>query len=112
MAEQLALEQVFGNGSAVDGNERTTAPARPSMNRARDQLLADSAFAGDEHCGLVVGDLRDRPKDVLHLGALREEIFESMLLSNFLAERPIFATEHFALLCFLQSEHDFVVLER
>ena len=47
VAEQLRLEQRFGQAGAVDGDE-VVALARPvGVNRPRDELLADAALAGD-----------------------------------------------------------------
>ncbi len=61
--EELALEQVLRDGAAVDRDERAAAAAAAPVNRARDELFADAALAGDEHRGLVVGDLRDGLED-------------------------------------------------
>ena len=47
MAEQLAVGQLARRGGAVVGQERRRAARRADMNRARDQLLAGAALAGD-----------------------------------------------------------------
>ena len=57
--EQLAFHQRFRHGGAVDGNKRTTAPMAELMNRASDQFLAGSAFAGDQNGGFAGRNLAD-----------------------------------------------------
>src|SRR5690606_14608997 len=46
--EELALEQVLGDGAAVDRDEGPRPARRPGVERAGDELLADAALAGDE----------------------------------------------------------------
>ena len=45
VAEQLALQQRFGDGGAVDGQERRGGPAAVVVQGAGDQLLAGAALA-------------------------------------------------------------------
>ena len=40
------------------------------MNRARDQLLADAAFAADQHGDVAVGHLLDDERDLAHRRAV------------------------------------------
>ena len=47
VAEQLALEQRRRHRGAVDGDERLIAARRQVVKRARDELLAGAALAGD-----------------------------------------------------------------
>jgi hypothetical protein len=49
VAEQLALGNRDRQRGAVHMNERLVAPPRSRVDMMRDQLLADSRFAGDEH---------------------------------------------------------------
>ena len=56
IAEQLALYQVFGKSGAVDVDPRAAAPVRGLVNRAGDEFLAGSRFAGDEYALGVGGD--------------------------------------------------------
>ena len=48
VAEQLGFEQRFGNGAAVDGDERLRGGAGLLMNGARDHLLAGAGLAVDQ----------------------------------------------------------------
>src|SRR6202044_995947 len=47
--EKLAFEQSFGNGSAIDLDEGTLGALGMLVDRARDEILANPAFAADEH---------------------------------------------------------------
>src|SRR3546814_11412083 len=48
MAEELALQQVFRDGRAVDRDEGTLGARAELVQRAGEQLLSSSAFADDE----------------------------------------------------------------
>ena len=65
MAEQLAFQQRLGQGGAVEADERPFLPRAGVVHGAGDQLLADAAFAADQHgrpAGGGAGDL------LLHVG--------------------------------------------
>ena len=66
VAEQLRLEQVLGDGAAVDGDERALGARRAAVELARDQLLAGAGLAGDEHRDVGGRDLLDLAEDLLH----------------------------------------------
>ena len=51
-AEELALDQVVGDGGAVDGHERARRTGADAVQRLRQHLLAHAAFAQEEHGGL------------------------------------------------------------
>jgi hypothetical protein len=63
VAEQLALEQVGGYRAAVERDERLALARAEIVDRARDQLLAGAALAGDQHRGVAVGDAVDELAD-------------------------------------------------
>src|SRR5216684_4236411 len=54
--KELALKQFAGNGSAVDLDQRTYTARTALMDRARDQLLADSGFPKNQHRGVGRSD--------------------------------------------------------
>ncbi len=60
VAEELGLEQRFGQAGAVDGDHGAGGTRAPLMDRVRDELLADAALAGDQ-------DLRIGARDALDL---------------------------------------------
>ena len=66
VAEQLGLEQRFGQRAAVDGHERPARAVAVLMNRARDQLLAGAALADDQHRGVGRGGVRNLLVDAGH----------------------------------------------
>ena len=49
MTEQLALEQIFGNSRAVDGNERALSAAAAIVDAPRQQFLAGTAGPQKHH---------------------------------------------------------------
>ena len=73
VAEQLALEQVLGDGRAVEGQERCLGAGAVLVDGAGDQLLAGAALAGDQHGKGLVGDAADRLEDLLHRRAAAHE---------------------------------------
>src|SRR5881409_2303847 len=85
VAEQLRLEQRLGQRGAVDRDERTAAPRRARVDRARDELLARAALALDEHRGGAVCDLLDERHGSAEGGAgaddraLLEQVVEPLL---------------------------------
>ena len=53
MAEQLALDQVVGQGRAVDADQRLAGAARLRVHGLRHQLFAGAGFAGDQHAQIA-----------------------------------------------------------
>ena len=58
MAEELALDQVLGNGRAIDFDKRAVAPAAEGVNGPRHQLLARAVLAINQDA--AVGRRRHR----------------------------------------------------
>src|SRR5262249_53273775 len=67
--EQLALEQTFDNGAAVDRNESAGSSRRCLMNELGEALFAHTALTHDQDGGVESGDLRRTAKRFLHPGA-------------------------------------------
>ena len=78
VAEQLRLEQRFGQRAAVERHERPIAPQRIEMNGARHPLLARSRFSRDQHRAVGAGDLLDQLEDRQHLVAAADDVAELM----------------------------------
>ncbi len=55
MAEQLALDQLLGNGGAVDVDERLVARVAHGVDGVGDQFLARAALAEDQHAAVGAG---------------------------------------------------------
>src|SRR5277367_885687 len=52
VCEELALEKVFGNGTAVDFDKRAFLAQTVFVDGAGNEFLTRAALAGDEHCGI------------------------------------------------------------
>jgi hypothetical protein len=74
VAEQLALEQRLGHRRAVDRDELRILAARAIVDRARDDLLAGAALAGDEHGCIGDRDLIDQRIDLMHRGRRADHV--------------------------------------
>ena len=78
MAEQFTLEQVLGNRRGVDRDERTVAAgvaARAVLVKCtRDEFLARTRLAGDQHRDIALAESADRAKDVLHRRRLAQHL--------------------------------------
>jgi hypothetical protein len=79
VAEQLALDQRLGHRGQVDRDERRLGPRRVVVDRARDQLLAGAALAGDQHRRGRAGDPADQSEDLLHGLGPRDDVLEAVL---------------------------------
>jgi hypothetical protein len=64
VSEELGLQELLGEGGAVDRNERLSRALRSVMNEASDHLLARSRLAGDENRRLRGGHPSDVEQDV------------------------------------------------
>src|SRR5690606_38937761 len=65
VSEELALEEVRRHRGAVDRDTSTAAPTAV-VDRARDELLAGPALAGNEHRGVARADAIDELEDPTH----------------------------------------------
>ena len=87
MAEQFALEQVFGNGAAIDRDESLVPAARFRVQRLGSHFLARPAFAGDEDARARIGDLFDRAEHGAHDGRLADKAMEACAVLDRLDDR-------------------------
>ena len=88
MAEQLAVGQVAVGRRAVVGQEHRGASVRSDMNRARDQLFAGSALAGDQHGQVVALQPLDLIDDTIHRGTGADESGQERFERARRADRP------------------------
>ena len=68
VSEHFRLEQLLGQGRAIQGHERPVPPRGRGMDEARHDLLAGPGLAGDQDGGVGGGDLRGLAQ---HLAPLR-----------------------------------------
>ncbi len=66
MAEQLAGDEIGGEGGAVDGDHEPIAARADLMDGAGDEFLAGAGFAVDQDGAVLSSDLRDGPAHRLH----------------------------------------------
>ena len=73
MAEELAFEEVFGDRTAIDRDERLVAPRRLGVQCARQHLLAGAALAGQQDRALELGRSLDEFEDLDHARGCRHD---------------------------------------
>src|SRR5712691_7182306 len=73
MAKELALHEAFGDGRAVQGDERPVPSGTVLMNRAGDELLAGAALTHDADIGVAARDLVDLGQDLSKLLRLADD---------------------------------------
>jgi hypothetical protein len=76
VAEELALQELAGEGRAVDGHEGLVAAFSREVDRAGDELLAGAALAGDEHRGARGATPADGLEDLAHPGRAADDVVD------------------------------------
>src|SRR5207237_3872648 len=84
--EDLALEQRLRNRGAIDRDERKRRSLAQLVNRLRDELLAGSRFAPDQHRCVGRRRLFDDAIDASNAGAVADDPPEAPLLAKLAAE--------------------------
>ena len=90
MPEQLALDQVLGNGGAIHLHEPLAAAQTVAVDRPRDELLADAALALNQHRRVGGRRAADRRHDVLEPGAVADHLMPDF---DRLLERPVLVAQ-------------------
>ena len=90
--EELALQQLGGDGGAVDLDERPVPARRQMVDRARNQLLAGACLPSDEDRDVDAGGLLDDGPHVAHPGAAPEgqlllEAYPGIVVAGAVASR-------------------------
>src|SRR5262249_57888148 len=85
MPEELALEERFRDGRAVECHERAALPRPALVERARGDLLAGPALARDQDRRAGVGDPPEEIVDRGHRGACADQVAEAR---RFLDDAP------------------------
>ncbi len=70
VTEQFAFQKCFGNGGAIDRDERSGGAVAVLIDRPRDELLAGAGIAPDQHRHGRGGDAANLFVDGLHGAAL------------------------------------------
>ena len=82
MAEELALDEGFGDGAAVEGDERLLLPGAVVVDGLRDQFLSRPALPGDQDVGLGGGHLLEEVIKGEHLWTLTDDVVEHIAVSD------------------------------
>ena len=69
MSKQLAFDERFGNGSAIESHKRPLLAQAVEVNRLGHQFLTGAALAANEHRDLAFGRLLHQRVHLLHSGA-------------------------------------------
>ena len=107
VAEQLALDQAFGECPDVGGDERPVAAPAQVVDGAGHQLLARAAFPLDQDGQIGIGDLPDALEHLADGGALADHFRELAGGGQPLAEQPVLLEQAVVLesLAHLVPEH-------
>src|SRR5262249_51609183 len=86
VAEQLALQQAGGDGSAVELDEGAVLAGAQLMEGAGDELLAGAGLATDQHGGIRRGDGFDRLQHPAQGGVRADDLAEVVLGADLFLE--------------------------
>ena len=90
MAEELALENAFGEAAHVDRDEGLAGAEGDGVQGLGNETFAGAVFAGDEDVGIGGTDARDDLEHGAHGGGLREEVGAGLAAA---AEQFVFLLE-------------------
>ncbi len=82
------------------------------MERARRELLAGAALAGEQYGGLGAGELLDAAEDQLHGGRAADEVDEAVAIGDLGGEPPVLALEGATAQRALHGEQQGAAVER
>ena len=74
VAEEFGIDGSYRNSSAVDRKKRTRLAAARVVDDARDDILSDSALAGDEHGKVARGDNAGRFERKIERGIIAYDV--------------------------------------
>ena len=111
VAEELALQEGFGEGGAVDGDEALVGPGAALVDGPGDEFLAGAALAGDEDRGPGLGHPFYQGEDLLHDLGFADDVGEAVLFFQFLVQEAVLEDEVAVLQGLGDGHHDLFVLE-
>ena len=77
MTEQLALQQIFGDGTAIDGNKRPLTSIGALMNGLGHEALTGSGLAIDQNRAVTVRNPLNQLENTGHGAALADNPLET-----------------------------------
>ena len=96
VAEELRLDQRFGQRAATDLDERLPRPQRVVVDGLRDELLAGARLAADEDGRVGARHLHDLLADLPHRAARSEDVREVVALAQLVAQAVVLVDEPLA----------------
>ena len=88
VTEQLTLQQVFRNRSAIDGNEWAVLAGRAAMDGARNEFLAGAAVSHDQDGDIGIRHAPDHFENAMHRRAHADDLIKPRRTRPFL-KRPV-----------------------
>ena len=80
MAKDLAFHKILWKRTAINRNERPIRTRAEVMNSAREEFLAGTRFAGDQHRRVAPRESRDTSNFLQKLGAFTNDLLEADIL--------------------------------
>ncbi len=90
--EELGLEQVFRQGSAIHGDERAVRTVPERVKRAGDETFSGAGFSRQKDGHLGVGDALDEVEQCPHRRAFAHQVGQREALAEGAAQEDGFAT--------------------
>jgi hypothetical protein len=112
VSEEFALHQLPADGGAIHRDEGPVLSGAVLVEGLRDQLLAGTAGAANQHRQIGLRHLLDRLEDAPHGGAGPDQVVEAEVPFDSGAQDPVLAGETGALEGSHHHETDLVVVER
>ena len=76
--EEFAFYEIFGNGAAVHCHERFAGALAKAVHHVREEFLAGTGFAGNEHRACGRCNLVDGLENLAHLGRVAQKAVEHL----------------------------------
>src|SRR5262245_2673141 len=86
MSEELAFNQIAGNGPTVYFDKRRILPLAQVMYSSGHEFLAGSGFAANQNGRIAGSNLFYAPQNLFERGATTDNLFEIMLCLDLLLE--------------------------
>ncbi len=112
VTEKRAFHQTFGQGRAVDTDERPFASRTIVMDGLGNQFLPGSRFSRDQHGGLFARHRPHKLEYLLHLPALSQDVAKSVFLGNLATKKPVLQLQPLVLHGTLENQFDLIYGER
>ncbi len=111
VAEELALQELLGEGPAVDGNEGGVAPRALGMDGPGHQFFAGAGFPGDQDGGIGLRHIDNGFKQLDHGRGLAHQVFKPGDGGDPLLQDQVFHGQVLHLHQFLDGEAEFLEVE-